>query len=90
MLIHYIIFTIYAGFLLVFAITKTSERIGNYESRSKWLYEKAKQAEDKDLDFYKRMYEDSKGGRRQFQISYGFIFAFYCYASYMILGEVIL
>ena len=90
MIIHYIIFTIYAGFLFVFATHNTSERIDNYERRSKMLYEKAKQAEDKDLDFYKSMYEDSKGGRRQFQISYGFIFAFYCYAFYMIVGEVLL
>jgi len=90
MIIHYIIFTIYAGFLFVFATNKTSERIDNYESRSKWLYEKAKENKDKDVEFYEKMYKDSKGGRRQFQISYGFIFAFYCYASYMIVGEALL
>jgi hypothetical protein len=87
-MIHIGIFCFWGAFMLIFATHRTSERIDNYESRSKYLYEKAKEKGDENLEFFEKMYNDSKGGTRLFQISYGIKFFFYCYTCYIINGTV--
>ena len=81
MILDSIILIIYSIALFVIATGGIPRRLQGYEEKSKRLYKRAIKLEDENLEFYKQMYYEAKGGQRVFGISIFIIIAHLFYSA---------